>query len=66
MTALAKDQPPLEARWKYKKWTLTAGQIAYKGSAILYNPATQKCVVAVGTAADGLWVVCSPSVPRGS
>lgn len=54
MTALADDSTPFEVRWKFKEFILLSGQIAYQGSSICYNPATQKCVVAPATAGDGL------------
>lgn len=55
MTALAANGTPYtEFRFKYRKYTLTSGQVAYQGSSICLRPSTGKCVVAAATASDDL------------
>lgn len=50
MTALAAERRIVQEHWKYRKFTLTSGQKAYKGAKIAINTSTGNAVVgATGT-----------------
>jgi hypothetical protein len=80
VTALAADKIPEPVFWDTHDFTLASGNKAYRGSELVYNPATNKVALATSTSGPGVFAigssvdavdatsadkVCSVKLPRG-